>query len=117
MSREEFTRLLPEGRNSPDQYIFTIRDDEREGNIGSIWFGVYRNSEPYGAFIWDFQIEEKFRGRGYGKQALMALDKLLREMKIGQVSLHVFGHNDIAISLYRKMGYEVTDLMMAKRIE
>lgn len=115
-SRDEFTRLLPNGKNSENQHIKGILNEN--GNIvGSIWFGVYLNLEPYGAFIWDFRIDEEFRGKGYGKDALVELNTLLKQMKIDKVTLHVFAHNTVAVNLYKKMGYEVTDLMMSKEIE
>jgi ribosomal protein S18 acetylase RimI-like enzyme len=36
---------------------------------------------------------------------------------VDRIGLHVFGHNERASSLYRKMGYEVTDLTMYKEIK
>lgn len=117
LSTNEFAKLLPKGRNSVDQHVLSIRDEENNRNIGVIWFGVYRNTEPFGAFIWDFRIDDKYRGKGYGRQTVEALDRKLREMGIGNVALHVFGHNEVAISLYKKMGFVVTDLMMAKKLD
>lgn len=115
-SRKEFEHLLPQGKDTPDQYVMSVLDDSGT-RIGSIWFGVYRNTEPYGAFIWDFRISEQMRGRGYGKATLEELDKMLKEMNIGKLSLHAFAHNEVAVSLYKKMGFEITDLVMAKEIK
>jgi ribosomal protein S18 acetylase RimI-like enzyme len=37
-------------------------------------------------------------------------------MAISKISLHVFGHNKIAISLYQKTGYEITNVLMSKTL-
>jgi ribosomal protein S18 acetylase RimI-like enzyme len=66
------------------------------------------------AFIFDFIIDEAFRGKGYGKQALAALDEKLISMNVDSVGLHVFGHNIVAQELYKKSGYEITNINMRK---
>jgi len=68
------------------------------------------------AFIYDFIIEESFRGKGYGKQALVALDEKLKSMDVQSVGLHVFGDNVTAQELYRKMGYQITGIHMKKKL-
>lgn len=115
LSRDEFERLLPKGRDTPDQYVLSIVD-ESEKILGAIWFGVYRDTEPHGAFIWNFRLEENERGKGYSKLALSSLYKMLHDMDIEKLTLHVFSQNEIAVNLYKKMGFVVTDLMMAKEI-
>ncbi len=112
-SEKEFSRLLPKGKDTPDQHILSIVD-EAGTKLGSLWFGVYRDTEPFGAFIWDIRLTENVRGKGYGKETMTALDNLLKELGIGKVTLHVFAHNEVAINLYKKMGYKTTDIMMAK---
>lgn len=115
-SRKEFERLLPNGLDTPNQYVKAIIDDS--GNtIGVMWFGIFKEVEPEGAFIWDFTIEEKHRGKGYGKAALSALFEILKGMKVDKVSLHVFAHNEIAVNLYKKMDFETTDIMMSREIK
>ena len=112
-SEEEFRKLLPQGKDTTDQYIMSVVDGTGT-RLGSIWFGVYRNSEPFGAFIWDITLSEEYRGKGYGKETMAALDTMLKEMGIGKVTLHVFAHNEVAVNLYKKMGYKTTDIMMSK---
>jgi len=68
------------------------------------------------AFIYDFIIEESFRGKGYGKQALVALDEKIKSMDVQSVGLHVFGDNVTAQELYRKMGYQITGIHMKKKL-
>lgn len=59
----------------------------------------------------------KRRGaRANGRETLRALDVALSELGQRSVSLHVFGHNEIAIELYKKSGYKTTNLVMSKEI-
>jgi ribosomal protein S18 acetylase RimI-like enzyme len=108
-SRKEHQQLLPDGLESRNQYLFSIRDASDQ-KLGTLWVNI----ENGRAFIYDFRIEESFRGKGYGKQALVALDEELRSMGIESVGLHVFGDNLRAQGLYRKMGYQITGIEMKK---
>jgi len=69
------------------------------------------------AFIYDFIIDEAFRGKGYGKQALAAMDEQLKSMNTESVALHVLGDNVSAQELYKKMGFEITGIRMRKYLQ
>lgn len=109
-SRKEFKELLPDGVNSQDQFLYSIIDQADGNKIGLLWVQV----RDHKAFVYDFIIDESFRGKGYGKQALTALDETLKAMDVESVRLHVFGDNVTAQELYKKMGYQITDLQMMK---
>ncbi len=107
-SREEFKHYLPDGIQSKDQYVWSILDGENK--IGALWVQVKDKK----AFIFDFVIDEAFRGKGYGKQALTAMDEQLKSVGAESVALHVFGDNITAQELYKKMGFEITGMHMRK---
>jgi ribosomal protein S18 acetylase RimI-like enzyme len=109
-SKKEFEQLLPDGVNSRDQFLYSILDEIDGNKIGLLWVQV----KDQKAFIYDFIIDESFRGKGYGKQALAALDEKLISMNVDSVGLHVFGHNIVAQELYKKSGYEITNINMRK---
>lgn len=111
-SRKEFEHYLPEGIHSPDQYLYSIVDDD-DNKIGVLWVQI----KDQKAFIFDFVIDELFRGKGYGKQALAALDEKLRAMSVESIGLHVFGDNSTAQELYKKMGYRITGIHMKKTLK
>ncbi len=81
-----------------------------------IWFAVQADRPHPVAFIYDFVIFEEYRRRGYGEQALLTIEDKVRELGFDTISLHVFGHNRAAQTLYDKVGYAVTDLWMSKKI-
>ena len=110
-SRQEFEALLPEGIHSQHQHLWSIcRDAEK---IGVLWIEA-KNAK---AFIYDFIIDEPFRGRGYGKQALASMEEKLKAMNIESVGLHVFGDNLGAQELYKKVGFQITGIHMQKKLK
>ena len=115
-SRRDYLTLLPEGVASPNHYLFSIKDAETDQTAGMIWFGVTDQAGQPSAFIYDFSVAEAWQGRGYGKGALLGLEQKVKGLGITSISLHVFGHNRVARSLYEKLGYEVTNVNMTKRL-
>jgi ribosomal protein S18 acetylase RimI-like enzyme len=111
-SRKEFERLLPDGIHSEHQYLWSLVD-ESDNQIGVLWVQVKDGK----AFIFNFVIEEAYRGKGYGKQSLIALDEQLRAMDVESIGLQVFGDNLTAQELYKKMGYVITGIHMQKKLK
>ena len=108
-SRKEFEFYLPDGIRTQDQYLWSLVDDA--GNkIGVLWVQL----KDHKAFIFDFVIDEEFRGKGFGKQALSVMDEKLRTMGAESVALHVFGDNISAQELYKKMGFYIVGMNMKK---
>ena len=114
-SRQEFAELLPQGVNSPGQYIYAIHDDVSGKNIGMLWFADRSEPEKC-AWIYDIVIQSEYRGNGYGAQAMRALEDKVRAVGLDKISLHVFGNNHAARHLYQKMGYAETNVLMSKNL-
>jgi RimJ/RimL family protein N-acetyltransferase len=115
-SQEAFDQLLPEGLASAKQFLYTIVAADTDTPVGTLWFGVFDERVRPLAFLWDFIIFPEFRRQGYATQALGALEEKVRALGIDYIGLHVFAHNVGARSLYLKMGYEETDINMAKTL-
>ena len=93
-----------------------VQDDSIAAKVGTIWFAVLGTSAHPPAFIYDFEIFEEHRRKGYGMQALLALDEKVKQMGLDAVQLHVFAHNTTARSLYERAGYVVSSLNMRKEL-
>jgi len=107
-SAQEFQKLLPEGVVTKDHYLFDIEDETRGVNVGMIWLArIMQGAQPI-MFIYDFRIDEPFRRKGYGEQA--------KALGLDTIALHVFGFNHGARALYEKLGYEITNINMAKKL-
>ncbi|TMU87475.1 N-acetyltransferase [Bacillus sp. BHET2] len=110
----EFKKLLPDGLNSENHYLFTLLSDKNQDEIGNLWINVTEDKKEL--FIYDIKIHPNQRGKGFGKEAMRSLELFAKGKNISKMSLHVFGHNKIALSLYEKVGYEITNVLMSKSI-
>ncbi|WP_342480757.1 GNAT family N-acetyltransferase [Paenibacillus sp. FSL L8-0340] len=115
-SQEEMVRFLPKGLHTDGAYLYSVMEIESNTQAGYIWFNVTEARTGREAFLYDIYIFEPYQGKGYGKQALLALDESAREMGVSKIGLHVFGQNNRAFELYKKMGYLVTDITMSKTL-
>lgn len=111
-STNEYNNLLPEGEKTSNHKLFTIHANDQE--VGVIWLGI--RSEEKG-FIYDINIWEGNQGLGYGKQAMKEIEVVGKSLGLKSIRLHVFGHNEVARSLYKKLGYIETDIVMEKILE
>ena len=115
-SRKEFEDLLPQGVATPNHYLFTLINEAQQ-QVGMLWFARRESQGQPTAFVYEVRIDEAFRRRGYASQAFGEMETKVRELGWNRISLHVFGTNHAAIDLYHKLGYEVTNVLMAKTLE
>lgn len=113
-AEKEFNQLLPDGLETKEHYLFSLVHEKSSEIVGNLW--VHVKTDKKEIFIYDIKVSEEKRGMGYGKEALSALDSFAKQKKIPKISLHVFGHNKVALSLYEKSGYEVTNVLMSKSV-
>ena len=111
-ARNEFLALLPDGVKTPNHYLFTLVNEAQQ-NVGMLWFAMRGQGE---AFVYDVRVDDAFQRRGYGSQAFLELENKARDLGATRISLHVFGKNHGAIALYNKLGYEPTNILMAKTL-
>jgi GNAT superfamily N-acetyltransferase len=115
-AESQVDQLLPEGRDTPGHYFVSIHDEERDVDVGFLWYGVREGDPGRPVFIYDFFVFEKYRRQGYGTQALQALEEAVLALGLDRIVLHVFGHNHPAQALYRKLGYVPTNITMVKEL-
>lgn len=115
LSRKEFAQLLPNGVETPDNYLYTLENEDEEA-VGILWVAKRIWGGRPVAFVYDVAIKEDYRRRGYAHQAFLVLEDTMREMGMAEIALHVFGHNHAARALYEKLGYTITNINMSKQL-
>lgn len=117
-SKKDFDSLLPQGAATPDQYVFTILAtvNGAERKVGMLWFAIDPKRPRRFAWVYDFVVQPEYRRHDYGRAAFLAMEDEVRALGADRIELHVFGHNRGARALYESLGYQVTNVMMAKQV-
>ena len=104
--------LFSNGLSTEGQFLFNILDPDLKKKVGILWFNI--NPEINRAYLYHIYIEEAFRKKGYGTKALEELHAKVKELGMESLGLSVFGSNDNAYSLYKKLGFTTASLSMYK---
>lgn len=116
LAKQDLQRYFPNGVESKDHSLLCIELDV-EGDltvIGYLWHCIDANDSS--TFIYDFYIEDAFRGKGYGKAAMTQLETLLSVQNIKQIKLRVAYQNQRALALYQAVGFMISGYNMSKNI-
>jgi ribosomal protein S18 acetylase RimI-like enzyme len=108
--------LFPGRKPQTDHHMYVV-EDESGDPVGHL-FWAKRSAPGSGprAFLYQIRIDERFRGRGYGREAMELLEDEVRAEGLPGVDLNVWGRNDLARSLYRKLGFEERAVFMTKEL-
>ena len=113
MAEKEFAELLPQGIETEQHHLLVAESDGL--SVGVLWLRIPTPpGEP--AFVFDVEVVEGMRGRGYGRAIMLAAEAYSRDRGASALRLHVFGSNTVARSLYESLGYETTNVHMSKSL-
>lgn len=74
--------------------------------VGFAMYGYFPRPAPGQLWLDRLLIDKRYQGRGYGRQAVLALlDRLHTEYASDRVYLSVYENNALAIRLYRQIGF------------
>ena len=113
-SQEAHAALLPQGLATPGQFFMHLHDDAGDERVGSLWWSEADKGGRQEAYVYNIEIDEPARRRGFARAAFAELERVAREHGMDQVGLHVFGHNAGARRLYDSLGFEPTSITMRK---
>jgi len=114
-AEKEFAMLLPDGHRTVDHTLYTI-ESESGHSVGVIWISrAERAAGPIG-YIHDLVVWPEHRRMGYAEQAMRSLEQEALALGLRGLALHVFGHNRSAQELYRRLGYQPTNINMFKSV-
>lgn len=94
--------LVPQIRHGS---VYILKEDDKKEIMGLAI--LMRDWEkPEKAYIFDFAIDKKLQGHGFGSQFLKIIVENLLEQEFKIVSLTVDVDNEAAIHLYRNIGFK-----------
>lgn len=115
-SRQETAELLPQGKETPGHYLFSVHNEADE-QVGILWIAERPKGTEKMVWIFDIEVKEEHRRKGYARAIFTELEKYVRDtLGLNRIELHVFGHNTGAIALYQSLGFETMNIVMGKTI-
>jgi ribosomal protein S18 acetylase RimI-like enzyme len=112
-AQKQLAELLPTGLSSEGHHFWKITAPDGVA-VGDLWVQI--GPAKGRAFIYFIGIDEAFRGKGYGRAAMQALEAEVRPLGATRIDLSVFGDNATAIHLYQSLGYQIQAMGMRKPI-
>ena len=112
-AKRQIETILPEGRTTKGHHFLRVLEDGQP--VGWLWIGPHPDKQD-AAWVYDIEIEEDARGRGIGRRAMLAAEKLAAAEGATELGLNVFGPNLRAIALYQSLGYGTVAMRMSKRL-
>lgn len=86
---------------------FAVYQDEML--VGFIMMGYYEEKKYY--TLWEFLIDGKYQGKGYGRKALLLGIQFLHDtFQVKEIYTGVALENQVAKKLYMSLGFEETGL-------
>ena len=117
LAQRSFSELLPSGLETKDQFLYVVYDSGQLEKVGFLWFGIKESGSMRLGFIYDILIDRRFRRKGFGRNALLALERIAKKLNTHAILLHMFAHNEGAKDLYEALGYAIKGVHMIKRLE
>jgi ribosomal protein S18 acetylase RimI-like enzyme len=116
-AKQEIANDLPLGINTPGEVMLCIvnQTSKSESVAGYLWYRP--DLAGRSVFIKDFHILGAHQGKGFGKQALHALEVELTRTGFEQIRLRVAEDNKRAKHVYEASGFRVTGVNMGKTIK
>lgn len=116
-SASQVKELLPQGLDSPRVLLMMAENGDGE-TVGHLWVGLDRRGAlGGGAWIYDIEVSENHRGKGYGRAILHAAEQETLKNGVSTIGLNVFGTNIVARTLYESSGYAITSQQMQKELK
>jgi len=103
-----------DGHRSAGHSVLVI-EVEREP-VGHLWLVERLDAYEPTLIVYDIDVDESYRGRGYGHAAMVFAEEEARRRGLTRIALHVGARNDVARNLYRSLGFEENEVAMSKSV-
>ena len=95
-------------------FVFVLEADGEP--VGHLWLVERRDMYEPTLVVYDVDVDEPHRGRGYGRAAMFLAEEEARRRGLTRVYLRVGARNEVARNLYRSLGYEEHEIAMSKPV-
>jgi mycothiol synthase len=111
---EQGARLRQAARRPYEHALFVLED---EGEVqGFVWTVIRMDLQGLFGSVDQVYLKPAYRGRGLGARLMEAAHRHLAEAGVAYVRLYVTESNRAAVSLYRRLGYDVIRLEMERPV-
>ena len=95
-----------------------VAENETGDRVGLLWFGINRNliTGEDEAWVYNVTVVPAYQRQGIGRRLIEHAEQLAREHGFQILGLMVSEHNAAARSLYERLSFEATNLLMRKRL-
>jgi len=111
-AHSEFSRLLPQGLETPDNRLYVIRADGEAAPIGRLWYALRGSTESRYAMILNMEVNTAHRGRGYGKAVMRACAGSARTNGAKSLRINLLGEDTENRRLYENLGMSPMSILM-----
>jgi GNAT superfamily N-acetyltransferase len=103
-----------DGQRHAGHSVFVIEVDGEP--VGHLWLVERRDAYEPTLVVYDIDVDERYRGRGYGKAAMVFAEEEARLRGLTRIALRVGARNEVARNLYRSLGFDENEVAMSKLI-
>jgi ribosomal protein S18 acetylase RimI-like enzyme len=96
-------------------FVFNAVDDDTV--VGVIWIADKLDPVAKDWYVYDIEVDKKFRGQGYGRLTMQAAEQYVTSHGGRRLGLNVAGPNTVARGLYESMEYKIMSVGMYKDFE
>ena len=93
-------------------YLFELYDGKKI--VGTVTLIVIHQITGYKGYVEDVVVDEKYRGRGFGKKLILHIISLAKKMDIESLELKSEPYRIVANILYKKMGFKIKEANVYK---
>lgn len=114
-ARASHARHLPHGLATEGAQLNHLVHEDMGERVGFVWVARFEmHPGQVVGYVFDVEVESRFRGRGYGRALMLQAERLVIEAGDTRLGLHVVTANTPALRLYESLGYEPTCYNLAK---
>ncbi|MDW5500433.1 GNAT family N-acetyltransferase [Pseudomonas lundensis] len=111
-----FNDSLPQGLATPNHRLVCARLAGSEENIAIVWYSIKQRTYGKQLFVYDFEVDSAWRGKGYGEKILSAVLDAGRADGAEYAELAVFDDNPTAARLYARLGFKAVNTRMHRKL-